>query len=98
LQSPEVSSLDRCLEDRLAFHADGAALLVEDDVGASIGESTDGEELGEVGDVEDVAECDGVLNALDGAPDSERSLADRVDDLVIGYLDLRGVGFVVYEL
>jgi hypothetical protein len=72
-------------------------VLVEDDVGASIGESTDGDEVGEVGDVDDVVECDVVRNAFDGAPDSERSSADRVDDLP-SYLDLGDVRLVVVEL
>jgi hypothetical protein len=72
-------------------------VLVEDDVGASIGESTDRDEVGEVGNVEDVVECDVVRNAFDGAPDSERSSADRLDDLLIGYLDLGDVRLVVVE-
>jgi hypothetical protein len=49
-------------------------VLVEDDVGASIGESTDGDELGEVRDVGDVVECDVVRNAFASARPSPLSL------------------------
>jgi hypothetical protein len=72
-------------------------LLVEDDVGALISKPTDGDEIGEVEDVEDVGECGGVRNAVDGAADAERSLADRVDDLLIGYLDLCDVWLAAFE-
>jgi hypothetical protein len=72
-------------------------VLGEANVGAEVGEASDGDEVGKVGDVEDVAERDVVLNAVNDAPDSECPSADRVNDLMIGYLDPSDVRLVVLE-